>query len=209
MRATALWPFAVAAALAGPPALLVAYREGPLPAMTGGFGEKMCATCHFDNPVNDPGGSLRLEGVPASYVAGREYPITISVRHVDAKRAGFELAVRFADGARKGQQAGTLRGPDARTQIVSAPGGSIQYIQHTKLGSDLAGPNEGRWTISWTAPSPAAGRIVFHVAGNAANDDASPLGDFIYTMSRFSSAAPPRRAKGGERVQSGALRGPR
>lgn len=189
MRATALWPFAVAATLAAPPLVLLAFREGPLPAMTGGFGEKMCATCHFDNPVNDPGGSLRLEGVPARYVAGHDYPITITVGHRDAKRAGFELAVRFADGTRKGQQAGGLRALDARTQIVSAPGGSIQYIQHTKLGSELTGTNEGRWTISWTAPSPAAGRVVFHAAGNAANDDASALGDFIYTTSRV--AGPP------------------
>jgi len=192
MRATALWSFAVAAALAALPLALLAFKEGPLPAMTGGFGEKMCATCHFDNPVNDPGGSLRLDGVPASYAAGREYPITIAVRHADAKRAGFELAVRFADGARKGQQAGSLRAPDGRTQIVSAPGASIQYIQHTKVGSDLAAPNEGRWTVYWTAPSPPAGRVVFHVAGNAANDDASALGDFIYTTSRFSNSPPVR-----------------
>src|SRR5262245_49504169 len=192
MRATALWPFAVAAALAAPPLVLLAYREGPLPAMTGGFGEKTCATCHFDNPVNDPAGSLGVEGVPAAYAPGREYPITIVVRHSEAKRAGFELAVRFADGAGKGHQAGTLRAPDARTQIVSVPGDSIRYIQHTKLGSDLVGPHEGRWTIYWTAPSPAGGRVVFHVAGNAANDDASALGDFIYTTTRSSAAPTPR-----------------
>ena len=45
-----------------PAALLVAagFREGPLPAMTGGFGEKTCHTCHFDNRENAPGGSLRV-----------------------------------------------------------------------------------------------------------------------------------------------------
>ena len=120
MRASALLPFAVAVTLAAPPFVL-AYREGPLPAMTGGFGERTCASCHFDNRVNDSAGSLRVEGVPASYAEGREYAITIAVGRPAIKRAGFELSVRFADGAEKGRQAGTLRAPDARTQIVVCP----------------------------------------------------------------------------------------
>lgn len=189
MRATALWPFAVATVLAAPP-LVLAYREGPLPAMTGGFGEETCTKCHFDNPLNAPGGSLRVEGVPATYAAGREYPITIAVSRPETKRAGFELSVRVADGLDKGQQAGMLRGPDARTQIVFVPGRTVQYIQHTNAGSDLNGRHEGRWTIYWMAPPASAGRVVFHVAANAANDDASALGDFIYTVSRMSRPAP-------------------
>ena len=186
MRATALWPFAVAAALAAPP-LVLAFREGPLPAMTGGFGEETCTKCHFDNPLNARGGVLLVQGVPATYVAGREYAITIAVSHPEAKRAGFELAVRVAEGLDKGQQAGMLRGPDTRTQIVFVPGRTVQYLQHTKAGSDLNGRHEGRWTIYWTAPPSSAGRVVFHVAANAANDDASALGDFIYTAMRLSA----------------------
>ena len=31
--------------------------------------------------------------------------------------------------------------------------------------------------LSW----PRSGPVVFHAAGNAANGDASPLGDFVYT----------------------------
>jgi hypothetical protein len=37
------------------------------------------------------------------------------------------------------------------------------------------------WTVEWEAP-PAGGAVIFHAAANAANDDSSPLGDFIYTV---------------------------
>jgi hypothetical protein len=184
VRPTALLPVAVAAVLAAPP-LVLAYREGPLPAMTGGFGEETCAKCHFDHALNDPGGSLKIDGVPERVEPGREYAITIAVTHAAAKRAGFELSARRADGPDAGTQAGTFRAADARTQIVTAPGGTIQYIQHTKLGSDLARPNQGRWTFYWTAPPASSGGIIFHAAANAANDDESALGDFIYTASRL------------------------
>jgi len=184
-------PLALLAALmASVPLAVSAYREGPLPAMTGGFGEKTCHTCHFDNRLNDRLGSVRLEGVLPAYVPGREYTLTVIVHRAGIKRAGFELAVRFADGADKSHQAGTLRPADGRTQMAAAPGSSIQYIQHNKPGSDLAGPDEGRWTVLWAAPSPPAGRVIFTLAGNAANGDASALGDFIYTTSLTSHAGP-------------------
>jgi len=66
----------------------------------------------------------------------------------------------------------------------------VEYIQHTKTGSAPLATGEGRWTILWTAPPAATGPIRFDAAANAANDDASPLGDFVYTAS-VSSAAPP------------------
>ncbi|HEX9611604.1 MAG TPA: choice-of-anchor V domain-containing protein, partial [Gemmatimonadales bacterium] len=50
---------------------------------------------------------------------------------------------------------------------------------HTLAGTSVAAGGTGRWTFRWTAPD--AGAVAFHVAANAANDDDSPLGDFIYT----------------------------
>ncbi len=45
------------------------------------------------------------------------------------------------------------------------------------------------WRIRWTAPAHPRGAVVFHLAANAANDDESPLGDFIYTMTLTVPAA--------------------
>ena len=160
---------------------LVAYRTGPLPAMTGGFGEPTCHQCHFDSPVNDRAGALALEGVPETSEPSREYPITIVVRRPAIARAGFELAVRYAEGPHAGEQAGRLRAADERTQVISAPGSSVLYIQHTAAGSETTSPGEGRWTVFWTAPAQPAGAVVLHAAANAANGDESPLGDFVYT----------------------------
>jgi hypothetical protein len=58
----------------------------------------------------------------------------------------------------------------------------VTYLQHTDDGTILDGGAGGRrWWFRWTAPERVQGDVVIHVAGNAANDDNSPFGDFIYT----------------------------
>lgn len=165
------------------PVLAVVYREGPVPAVTGGFNEPNCQTCHFDNPLNDPGGSLQVEGMPEAFVAGREYTLSVVLRRDALRRGGFEMAARSADGAARGNQAGhfTRKDQEPRLQIVMEPGKSVEYIQHTKTGSLAPHDGEQRWSVTWTAPTAANGPVQFNIAANASNDDASPLGDFIYT----------------------------
>jgi hypothetical protein len=48
---------------------------------------------------------------------------------------------------------------------------------------------EARWRLSWTAPTPDAGRVVLDVAANAADGDESQMGDRVYTLTLES--APP------------------
>ena len=174
-------------------AVVTAYKEGPAPAMTGGFGEPNCTKCHFDNALNDRRGSLSIDGIPAAFVAGREYPLTVTLRRAGLARGGFELSARYAPGsADAGRQAGTLRPRDGRMQIVSVPGGAVQYIQHTKTGSAAATRGMLRWTFTWIAPAAshdASRAVEFDLAGNASNDDASPLGDFVYVLSKRSRSA--------------------
>src|SRR4029079_12138160 len=62
------------------PALLASYREGPVPAVTGGFGEPTCLKCHFDNSLNESHGSLAVDGVPRIYIPGREYELKVVLR---------------------------------------------------------------------------------------------------------------------------------
>jgi hypothetical protein len=155
---------------------LTGFREGPLPEMTGGFGEPTCRKCHFDQPLDDPAGALRLTGVPRSYTPGRRYAITVDLLRPGMKRGGFEVSARFASG----RQAGTLSVAGDRLQVVTSADGGVQYAQHTVAGSIAAPPGALRWTVDWTAP---AGRsaVIFNAAANASDDDASALGDFIYT----------------------------
>jgi hypothetical protein len=165
-----------------------ASSAGPPPARTGGFGEMTCHECHWENPINDPPGSLTVSGVPSIYTPGEAYTITVSVAHVDSKRAGFQLSAR-ADGAPAGSTtAGRLRPIDPMTEVVEEKG--IAYISQTEAGSRAVTSDRGAWTFEWTAPS-STDRVVFHAAANAANGDASPLGDYIYTTTATSAVRQP------------------
>jgi hypothetical protein len=188
-----MWRFGRAALLGMATLLLsipavIASSAGPPPARTGGFGEMTCRECHWDSPVNEPPGLLALSGVPERYTPGEAYTITVRVSHPEARRAGFELAARFEGAANAGSAAGTLGPLDDRTDVVMENG--VSYTRQTDAGSRSLTGAVAEWKVQWTAPSDPS-VVVFHVAANAANGDASPLGDYIYTaVVRASPAAP-------------------
>ena len=171
--------------------LVFGYRDGPLPGMTGGFGEPTCVMCHFAPSEPDTGGVLILHGVPASYAPGVEYELSIELDRPGLARAGFELSARFADGCDSGRQAGVLAAPADGVAVTEATG--VQYAHHTELGSHPPASGGARWTVRWTAPPRGSGSITFHVAGNAANGDASPLGDHVYAIEATTEPDSPGR----------------
>ena len=154
----------------------MASASGPVPARTGGFGEMTCHQCHWDNPLNDGAGRVGLSGVPDTYTPGERYPITVTIAHPDLVKSGFQMSARFEDG----RNAGAFRGADERTEPIRDDGGRITYVQQTSTGSEPGAKGAARWEVEWTAPE-SGGAVVFHLAGNAANGDLSPLGDYIYT----------------------------
>ena len=165
---------------------VTAFPDGPPPARTGGFGEQTCHACHFDNALNEPGGTLSISGVPAAYAAGQPYRLTVAVRGGDLEAGGFQLAARFSDA---GAQAGTLRSVDARTQINPGLGTAIQYASHARPGIEPSGDDRIEWVIEWTAPATAGAPVVFHASALSGNADGSPLGDRVYTTSATVQAA--------------------
>ncbi len=168
--------------LIGLPLAASAFKEGPYPNVTGGFGEQSCHLCHLDNPINAPGGSVTLDGVPVSFVPGQTYPITVTISRDGLRRGGFEIAARFASGKQKGRQAGTWAPKDTRVQLIpGAVDKALSFVQHNLAGSRVPQRGSNTWTIDWTAPAaPTTTPIQFNVAANASNNDDSPLGDFIY-----------------------------
>jgi hypothetical protein len=172
-------PLAIALVASGLAGGAAAHVDGPPPGSTGGFGEDTCLGCHFDGPLNDPGGSLRLDGIPSRYVPGRSYRIEVVLSRPETRRGGFQMTARFGSGAGEGRQAGRLEPVDTRAAVVQTDS-PIQYAQHTGEGSLAASPGMLRWSVLWTAPEAARGEVVFHAAANAASNDDSELGDWIY-----------------------------
>ena len=187
------WAGALTAALLiAAPLLRAAYVDGPPPAHTGGFGDDTCHACHFENDLDTPGGSLTISGVPDTFDPSRTYRITVSLERPGMGRAGFQLAARLSGGDGVGRPAGVLQAVigDQLVQVVEAPDG-VRYAQHTEPGTTLSNPATAAWILEWRPPATGAGTVAFHATANAANDDASEFGDFIYTASATTRPASP------------------
>jgi hypothetical protein len=125
---------------------------------------------------------LRVTGVPDRYAASMTYDVRVTLTRPAMTRAGFEISARFASGNRMSQQAGAWRLLDDRVDLVRSDSGpAVEFLHHNAAGSIASPAGMISWTMQWIAPDAAAGPVQFNVAGNAANDDASPLGDYVYT----------------------------
>lgn len=170
--------------LLGSAALGRAGRDRPPPAHTGGFSEPLCTTCHFQAAVNAGTGSVTIHGLPHEYEPGVKYTLTISIAQEYLTAGGFQLSSRFEDGTQAGSFA-AASSDEARTDVTLHK--AVQYIHHVYAGTRAVAPDTARWQIVWAAPAASvlrsAGAVILHVAGNAADDDESPLGDMIYAAS--------------------------
>ena len=174
--------------LLGSAALDRAERDRPPPAYTGGFSEPLCTECHLQADVNTGPGTLTIAGLPRKYEPGARYTLTITIAQSYLSAGGFQMSARFEDGT----QAGSLTAaPSQETRMDVTLHEDVQYIHHVYAGTPAVSPDTARWQVLWTAPTAQmrsngaspGGAVVFHIAGNAADDDESPLGDMIYTTS--------------------------
>jgi len=163
------------------------YAEGPPAFRTGApndDGTCNAGGCHSGNQLNAAGGSITVSGVPAQYVPGAKYPISVQVAKPGQSRWGFELTAQTASGERGGEITVT---DEANTQFASDAGGGAtdpQYIEHTSQGTARGQKDTGPVrSFDWTAPATGTGTVTFYAAGNAANGNATNTGDFIYTTS--------------------------
>ncbi len=138
-------------------------------------GTCMMAGCHAENALNTADGSLMLT-VPDTYIPNEVYTIVVNLSRAGQSKWGFEMTALDADGAR----AGAFTADDAANTGLTAANDK-QYIHHTTAGT-AAGTNDTHsWEFEWTAPDADIGPITFYAAGNAANGDFTPGGDYIYT----------------------------
>jgi len=150
--------------------ILFAYASGPDPGVNGVFGPgTACNVCHTGG--FNTGGSITISGLPAAWNPGQVYPLSVTISR-SAPRYGFQFsAVNNASLA----NAGSLSpGGNAKVSIISGFG--IQFAEHNSISVNT----NGIFTFNWTAPPAGFGTIRFNVAGNAANNDGTSSGDFIF-----------------------------
>ena len=160
-----------------------AFSFDPPDEKTGAPNESTCAQtgCHTGNDLNASGGSVMLT-VPETYIPNEVYTIVVNLSRAGQSRWGFEMTALDADGAR----AGSFKADDAANTQVSETN-SKQYIQHTSIGTAQGTNDTHSWEFEWTAPDADMGPITFYAAGNAANGDGSPAGDYIHTAQEEST----------------------
>jgi hypothetical protein len=156
----------------------ITYPKHLTGTFTGGFGEETCRSCHFDFDLNPEKGSLDIADIPDNISKGEKIDIEISVEREELGAAGFQLSARYKDGS----QAGRFKIEDKKRIMFSeVVPDSLQYVQHSKIGSNPVGKNKNRWTVTWQAPDSISGPVLLNIAANAANGDQSEFGDYIYT----------------------------
>ena len=162
------------------------YADGAPPGFSGGFAENSCQACHFDADVNTKPGQVAIDGVPDRFVAGRAYPLGVTLQRPGMTTGGFQLTARFKDG---GAQAGALTvAPGEETRVKIDVQGAVQYANQRRAGAATISADRAVWTVLWTAPA-AGGTVQFHVAANAGNTDETANGDYVFTGSRESEPA--------------------
>lgn len=167
-----------------------ASASGPSPSYTNAPNEGNCTVCHAGPPANSGTGSVSIAGVPATYLPGETASITVTTSEETGSAYGFQLTAVDSGGS----PAGTFTVPTAppvQTQVVAGfiAGVTRMYVEHTIIGVQPTQFGSKSWTFTWTAPTPAKGKIDFYAAGNGADGDATNSGDFIYTTSVSTSPA--------------------
>ncbi len=158
---------------------------GPSPSHTNAPNESNCTACHSDFPLNSGTGGITISGLPAYYVPNQQIPLTVTTSKEDAVNYGFQMTAIDAGGKRIGTYTLPTQPLPQMQLLTGNVGGSLRtYIEHTSDGIVPTVSGSKSWTFNWTAPAQRVGKINFYAAGNAANSDGGPGGDYIYTASK-------------------------
>ncbi len=153
----------------------------------GSPGELTCAksTCHTTYTLNSGPGSVSISAPGMTnwqYTPGQSYSISVTIAQASMPLFGFGFEALLASGA----NAGTLTaGTGSHTLNATVSGNSRKTVTHLLD----AGLTTGSHTFTFTWVAPASGvPVTFYAAGNAANDNGTKLGDYIYTTSQAVTA---------------------
>jgi len=150
------------------------------------------STCHGDFPLGSGTATSNLglesaQPLPATYRLGEMHRLVLAVTDPDLSRQRFGFQVAVVSDCPFADQAGDLTVVEIdRTQRLDS--GALQFVEHICPGPGdpltcgyLPQPaGENSWRIDWQAPTEYAGQVIFFWSVNAADGNASPVGDFIH-----------------------------
>ncbi len=161
--------------------MAMAYSGGP-PAGYAGNNGSYCTQCHSSFGLNSGDGMLDLTQM-TEYTPGETYTMEVMLSDQGQNRWGFQVAAE--DGG------GSFAGMFAITDPTNTQLNSSNYVNHTSAGTNAGDPSGNMWTFDWTAPAAGTGPVTFYVAGNAANNNFSSSGDYIYAIEMTVDEAAP------------------
>lgn len=168
---------------------LYAWSGGPPAYRTGApndIGTCNDIGCHNSFELNSGEAVFSIMG-PDTYIPGKFVKIEISFTGSSGELHGFEMTALDANNNRVGK----FKRINSKTQVIrpndfrgldAADKG--KYIEHA-----VAGNKKAKWRVKWKAPADATDPITFYAAGNDANGNDNPTGDFIYTTTKEMNAA--------------------
>ncbi len=176
-------------ALMAPRPTALASASGPSASFTNAPGEGNCTACHIGSAINSGGGAVTISGLPETYLPGQQIAITVTTAQEDAVVYGFQMTALDLQGKTVGEFTLPNESP-ARSQVINniIEGNTRRYVEHTLDGLVGSSFGSNSWTFTWTAPAASAGTVMFNAAGNSANGDGSPSGDFIYSTTKSVTA---------------------
>ncbi len=159
---------------------VAAFSGGPPDGRTGAPGESNCTVgCHSSSPLNSGSGTLTITG-PSTYEPHGSSIMTIVISQMGQSRWGFEATALDTND----NFVGFFMDIEAIDRVQISPGGAREYVKHAFVGTDAGTSNVSPgWQINWQAPTTNVGPVTIYVAANAADNNNSNTGDFIYTES--------------------------
>ena len=156
---------------------------------TGSPGEQTCSqsNCHTGSTDNSMGGSVTLTStdlVNWEYTPGQTYTLTATVSQQGRSLFGIGLEALLPSGANAGN---LVPGTGTTTKNATIAGNSRKNIVHNMNAGATA--NAHSFTFTWTAPAADVGPITIYYAGNAANNNGTKTGDYIYNASQVVTPA--------------------
>ena len=159
---------------------IFALSSGPADGRTGSpaDGLKTCKDtgCHNSFTLNSGPATFSISAAD-NYTLGEVVPVTISFSDSKTAKHGFELSALDASD----EHVGTFSSVDNKTKTTDGKG---YYIKHTSTGDNQSG--NASFNVTWTAPTSEVKNppVTFYAAGNEADGNFSPTGDYIYTTTK-------------------------